>query len=1493
MGDKSHRRRSGDSPQAQESSGRRWAREKQSKEPTMYDEWLNSERQALQTPPGGSSRERTIERRPSMRQSSTAVSMATQTGQTIRPVTPDDEHARRGDELRSNGGGRSLDSGRASESSSSMNYERVFIPHTTTTIVGGAAARDSASTSTSRSRRRGEDKASERGSTLSPPQSRNGSVNLSSTSFLGRNESKSNGQRTHGIMEDNGKAYRPRTRTLDEHRREGSDPSSITSSKSRSRFGGSGVHSPTSSPAYQGGAEYLASVPASTEVPSAPSVSSISPRESPAHTPQGNRSISPISSSTADSIQSALPSANARRILHLMKTLNGRMSGNVIFRRGYGNPWSQSYCYIHEENGSLMYESRASEGAHKTLVPDLKGSHVRSNLDGEMPYLEVTFPDRPDEVHIKLQTQSDFDAWFAALLHWTPRDNASISSGDHRPESASGSKASSMVEPSKRRASVNNPVNSIGRDRAASNRSQKSDRRKSVIAAVAKENPVIKIGKMIYWDTNIGYNTTSALGQVSAGRPNTYRMQSMGSRRWRRISGQLRENGELKLHSDSDNSLISVVQLSQLSRCAIQRLDASVLDNDFCIAIYPQYTASYTNTQPGFIRPIFLSLENRVLYEVWFVLLRAFTMPSIYGPRIEAGETETGSTNGNQDLESMIATSTTYTFRMERSLSVRLVEAKMQSVSDKESSSGFSGGYKSNAPPEKHGYYAEVLLDNETRGKTVVKFEGLNPLWGETFDFQDLPPVLNNASVIIKRRPPEHDLPKSESKHNVHETFDQQQGGTTNLAFDVTCGKVEIQMEELEPEKEIEKWWPIVNMHGNRVGEVLIRVRADEGIILMARDYQPLSDLLHRFSNGLTLQIAQMIPQELKRLSDSLLSIFQVSGKAGDWLMALVEEEIDGIHKETPITRLRYSRRVGSESSNDPLGSGAPNSDRELIVRDLNKNATLEANLLFRGNTLLTKSLDSHMRRVGKEYLEESLSAKMLEINEKDLDCEVDPNRVSSPQDVDRNWRRLLLFTQEVWKGIIANKQRCPIELRIIFRHIRACAEDKYGDFLRSVSYSSVSGFLFLRFFCPAVLNPKLFGLLNDDIKPRARRTFTLIAKSLQTMANMATFGTKEPWMEPMNAFLVQNREGFKSFIDDVCYVPTPISGNNFPNSASSPTWPSGVVSAEQHLSYTTPMTIMQRLPPSSREGFPSLPYLIDQARAFADLIHLWLEATAALSNSNDSAALPGKTHSDVLAAINASEGDLKEFHQLCEELNSRTQECLNRAERAERPDSPGSFQWEDVINQLQKTQIRGQPSKLGQDASAFDILADRIASDPSILPDDANPAIEATLAQLRGSEDTDEDRMSERYGDQYMTTLESAVINMPRTQSEYGQRPGSHSLGSSFQGSIGGNYPQSMSSPLASASASMSNVSSAVSSDTEHQTTALPSYEKEVKHRERRDAARLQIQQQMEAARIKEKEKERKKNKLLPPGLRKRREKGEIPSRSANSTPLEEKNMI
>jgi hypothetical protein len=1492
-----------------------WAETRRRKETNLYDEWLKEERvaqqrqaqvqqaqapapapqeqhpsqqaQAVAAPP----RRGSSTPLPPRQASSSDTAVATQQsvhGATIRTVTPEGETASQ-DEL-------------MPETRGTTSFERAFIPFagapavalgTTTTIIGGPAAASSSTSSPSAS-----GSSSSKGRRLVRERDWDRAGNGGMQQALGRSNSRSNGQQTHApspSVRDAPHTTRPRTRTLDEARRRERSPLSLL--KNRNRMGS--VHNP-SSPVYQG-AEYLASVPAATSPPSAPSIASLgSPVQGPIET-AGTRSISPMSSETTGSLPSTLPPANARRIVHLMKTLNGRMSGNIVFRRGETSPWSQSYCYIHEDTGSLMYEPRGGE-AHKTLIPDLRGCSVIPNVEDETPYLEVSMPGYDGEVHVKLLTQTDFDAWFAAFMWW---QGAKGTPGrDMRPPSSSshGTVPSNAPEPPPRTSSARQ------RHRAGSS---KSDRRKSVVNSL-REAPVIKIGKMIFWDTNVGYSTnvTAPLPGSHGSRPPAYRTQSYGSRRWRRISGQLRENGELKLHSDADNGLISVVQLSQLSRCAIQRLDPSVLDNDFCIAIYPQYTSSLSNTQPGFIRPIFLSLENRVLHEVWFVLLRAFTMPQLYGPPRQA--------NGDLEAEEdnhLHTTTTNDMFRVERSLSVRIIEAKMFPPTSAPAStdSGFTGGHnnRSAAPPvrpEQHGYYAEVLLDNETRAKTAVKYEGLTPLWGENFDFVDLPPVLSSASVVIKRRPPDkaHAREQHESKL-VHEAYgftSDQHGGYTGLTFDVTCGKVEIYLQELE-EKEVEKWWPVVNMYNQRVGEVLIKARAEEGVILMAHDYQPLSELLHRFSNGLTLQISQMVPGELKRLSDCLLNIYQVSGKAGEWIQALVEEEIDGIHKETPISRLRYSRRIGSnEPSNDGHNHAPPTSDRELIVRDLNKNATLEANLLFRGNTLLTKSLDTHMRRVGREYLEHCLSAKIREINEKDPDCEVDPNRVASQPDVERNWRRLLLLTQEVWKAIVAAKQQCPIELRMIFRHIRACAEDRYGDFLRSVSYSSVSGFLFLRFFCPAVLNPKLFGLLKgkfpgwytlvpseladnvaDDIKPRARRTFTLIAKSLQTLANMASFGTKEHWMEPMNAFLTQHRESFKAFIDDVCYVPTPLSGATYASSSgSSPNYASGAVSAETHLSYTTPMTIMQRLPPTSREGFPSLPYLIDQARAFADLVQLWMEITSPPPAAEATTASQ-KRHSEIINAIHASEGDMVSFHQTCVSLSHRTQECLSRAERAERPASALSFRWEELIDQLQSN--RTTDSDDLPDHPSFDPIADRIASDPTILPPGMDSSIRRDMAEGREpawdpmTDEDDEEAHATRYYDQtppHSSIAPSFDANPPQSHQTIRERRGSASLGSSIQGSLR-RALQSRGSdhtPSQPASASAINVSSAVSSDTEHTTgtTALPSYEREVRHRERREAAKVQIQQQVEEAKIREREKEKRRVKTPLAALRKKRDR-------------------
>lgn len=1023
---------------------------------------------------------------------------------------------------------------------------------------------------------------------------------------------------------------RPRTRTLEERYRDESPTSMI--SKGRQRVGSlqsSGIH--------EGNEDSSIGFP--SIIPSSPveeprirhrPLKPVSRPLSPIRNPIAAKPGTPLSSSSTD----------AKKILQLMKTTCGRMHGILSFRTSATTTWASGYCAINVATGSLIYQAKGKVSENKTLIPDLRGCQVRTLYDAvsRSTFLDVATRRTSTGIHLRPHVPETFDSWLAALLCWQPI----------RPKGVQGK----MTKPQEAH--------------IAERKLGDSERRSGNFSA--KDASIIKVGNMLMWDKEdrAGVSSPPPLHR----RASTYKQLKAMSNNWRKVSCTLQENGQFKVRSESDSTLMAFIPLSALSRCAIQRLHPSVLDDEFSLAIYPQY-ASTTTTLPT-MQTVYLSMESRVLFEVWLVLLRAFTVPDLYGPETTPMDTPSGASD---DATVTPQSTNTDMFRVERLLSLRIIEAKLYSSRD--ISTRRPNSQPGQRPSSKMGmvsgnYYAEVQLDTELRGRTAVKPETGNPFWREDFEFVDLPPVLSSASIEIKTR-----NPGQKDWALAHASIDLERGdinphsidGDIEVSpLDMTYGKVDLRLDDLERATDTEKWWPIVNEREQVVGDILMKVRIEELVVLMGQDYGPMLDLLCHFSNALTIQISQMAHIELRRISEILLNIFQVPFEASNWLKSLVEDEIDSIHKETPMSKFRFGRRI---ASHDSYESGV---EREVFLRDLGKNATVEANLLFRGNSLLTKALDLHMRRLGKEYLEDTLCEKMRDIDESDPECEVDPNRVKNPEDLSRNWRNLIALTENVWKSIASSASRCPPEIRHIMRHIRACAEDRYGDFSRTVSYSSVSGFLFLRFFCPAVLNPKLFGLLKgrfpflrlkartdpfcthlvtnvtlDHARPRAQRTLTLITKALQTLANMTTFGSKEPWMEQMNEFLHAHRPEFKEFVDEICSIS--------PEARTSAIPPS----------YATPITIFKRLPDTSKEGFPSLPYLIDQAREFAALIDVWLDAR----REKD----PNTPMSE----------ELRRFNDLCEECREKSRQCLTRAEQAERPSGTLEPKWEELVEQMER----------------------------------------------------------------------------------------------------------------------------------------------------------------------------------------------------------------
>ncbi|RMC09800.1 hypothetical protein DUI87_13587 [Hirundo rustica rustica] len=62
--------------------------------------------------------------------------------------------------------------------------------------------------------------------------------------------------------------------------------------------------------------------------------------------------------------------------------------------------------------------------------------------------------------------------------------------------------------------------------------------------------------------------------------------------------------------------------------------------------------------------------------------------------------------------------------------------------------------------------------------------------------------------------------------------------------------------------------------------------------------------------------------------------------------------------------------------------------------------------------------------------------------------------------------------------------------------------------------------------------------VLADSPSPTAARTLTLVAKSVQNLANLVEFGAKEPYMEGVNPFIKSNKHRMIMFLDELGNVP-------------------------------------------------------------------------------------------------------------------------------------------------------------------------------------------------------------------------------------------------------------------------------------------------------------------------------------------------------------------
>lgn len=377
--------------------------------------------------------------------------------------------------------------------------------------------------------------------------------------------------------------------------------------------------------------------------------------------------------------------------------------------------------------------------------------------------------------------------------------------------------------------------------------------------------------------------------------------------------------------------------------------------------------------------------------------------------------------------------------------------------------------------------YCELYIGRACMARTNSrKSKNGEPFWREDFNFVDLPNLSKGLSVHVF------------SQGKIHK--------------DSEIGRALIPSGSLKP-GEIENWYPVVassvssgsiykpssshttNLEHN--GDLKLRIKFEEQKVLTLDQYRKYAKIFASIDSLAVFDLAQAA-SNLEWIAQLLLNIYHSQGLSVDWIKFLINDEV-------------YS--------------------------------TENMFVLFRGNSLLTKALDCYMKMTCLEYLENTIGKALREICEQKVYCELDPTRLDKGEDTRNHYKKLHSYATMLWRRIESSTESIPKELRIIFNHLQKVVLQRFGQSERrfsQVRYTSVSGFIFLRLFCPAILNPKLFGITRDFPDPKTARTLTLLAKTMQCLANLSNFGIKEPFMIEMNSFIMDHSHQLTEFIDEI-----------------------------------------------------------------------------------------------------------------------------------------------------------------------------------------------------------------------------------------------------------------------------------------------------------------------------------------------------------------------
>ncbi|ODQ67869.1 hypothetical protein NADFUDRAFT_63377 [Nadsonia fulvescens var. elongata DSM 6958] len=191
---------------------------------------------------------------------------------------------------------------------------------------------------------------------------------------------------------------------------------------------------------------------------------------------------------------------------------------------------------------------------------------------------------------------------------------------------------------------------------------------------------------------------------------------------------------------------------------------------------------------------------------------------------------------------------------------------------------------------------------------------------------------------------------------------------------------------------------------------------------------------------------------------------------------------------------------------------------------------------ILRRNCVATRMLSVYAKSVAGGYLRETLEPVLKDytrfVDHHIFEINPETEKVNKEYYIEE----MMKFQHTLDDLIFAFRDSvnlAPKSFKILCHIIKEAVEKKYSE----ATESAVGAFVFLRFFCPAIVSPEIEGIVRVPLTRELRRSLLFLAKTVQYLANGATGWAKLQTYTRMTDYMISRQKIIMTFLSDITVV--------------------------------------------------------------------------------------------------------------------------------------------------------------------------------------------------------------------------------------------------------------------------------------------------------------------------------------------------------------------